>query len=281
MNIEDCARSLATRLALTRPLVCVDLEATGLWPTHDRIVQIATARIAPDGGVTTWSSLVNPGQPIPAVVTAIHGITDDMVTQAPTFAQLAPVVSAIFHDSDLTGYNVERFDRRLLSAEFLRAGLEDATATARVVDAYSILVRREPRHLDAALRFYGVPTDATTRRAHDASSDVEASVAVLAAQMERYPDLPTTVDTLHDWLHPRDANWIDGDGKLAWREGAAVVTFGAHAGRSLVDLASTDRGFLEWVLRKHFSDEVKAIVRDALEGRFPAPISSAAPSPYP
>ena len=281
MNIEACARSLAARLVLTRPLVCVDLEATGLWPTHDRIVQIATARIAPDGGLTTWSSLVNPGQPIPAVVTAIHGITDDMVTQAPTFAQLAPVVSAIFHDSDLTGYNVERFDRRLLSAEFLRAGLEDATATARVVDAYSILVRREPRHLDAALRFYGVPTDATTRRAHDASSDVEASVAVLAAQMERYPDLPTTVDTLHDWLHPRDASWIDADGKLAWREGAAIVTFGAHAGRSLADLAATDRGFLEWVLRKHFSDEVKAIVRDALEGRFPMPISSAASSPYP
>jgi len=54
-----------------------------------------------------------------------------------------------------------------------------------------------------------------------------------------------------------------------WRDGVATVTFGAQAGTSLADLAAGDRSFLEWVLRKDFSDEVKAIVRDALAGRFP------------
>ena len=56
---------------------------------------------------------------------------------------------------------------------------------------------------------------------------------------------------------------------MVWREGVATVTFGAQAGTSLEDLAATDRSFLEWVLRKDFSDEVKSIVRDALNGRFP------------
>ena len=269
MNVERLARELAAHLVLARPLVCVDLEATGVWPGHDRIVQIATASIFPDGSVSTWSSLVNPEQPMPLAALAVHGITDTMVASAPTFAQLAPTIEPLLSDCDLTGYNVERFDRRLLAAEFRRAGVEDPTVGALVIDAYTIFVRQEPRSLDAALRFYGVQEGQANRQAHDASSDVEATVAVLAAQLNTYPDLPKTVAALHDWLYPIDPNRIDADGKLVWRDGVAIVTFGAQAGTSLADLAADDRSFLEWVLRKDFSDEVKAIVQDALAGRFP------------
>ena len=269
MNVERLAHELAAHLDLTRPLVCVDLEATGVWPGHDRIVQIAAASIFPDGSVSTWSSLVNPEQPIPPAATAIHGLTDAMVASAPTFAQLAPTVAALLSDCDLTGYYVARFDRRLLAAEFSRVGFEDPTIGARVIDAYSIFVRQEPRSLDAALRFYGVQEGQANRQAHEASSDVEATVAVLVAQLNTYPDLPRTVDGLHDWLNPNDPHRIDADGKLIWRDDVATVAFGAQAGTSLSELAVSDRGFLEWVLRKDFSDEVKAIVRDALVGRFP------------
>ena len=268
MNVERLGRELAAHLVLTRPLVCVDLEATGVLVEHDRIVQMAAASIFPDGRVTTWSSLVNPEQPIPAAATAIHGISDAMVAGAPTFAQLAPTIAALLSGCDLTGYNVERFDRRMLAAEFRRVGIEDPMAGARVIDAYTIFIRQEPRSLDAALRFYGVPGQAT-RQAHEASSDVEATVAVLVEQLKTYPDVPKTVDDLHSWLHPLDPNRIDADGKLVWRDGVATVAFGAQAGTSLADLAANDRGFLEWVLRKDFSDEVKTIVRDALAGRFP------------
>ena len=269
MNVERLAQELAAHLVLARPLVCVDLEATGVWPGQDRIVQIAAASIFPDGRVSTWSSLVNPEQPMPPAALAIHGITDAMVASAPTFAQLAQTVGALLSDCDLTGYNVARFDRRLLAAEFRRAGFKDPTVGARVVDAYTIFVRQEPRSLDAALRFYRVQEGQAGRQAHDASSDVEATVAVLVAQLHAYPDLPKTVDALHTWLYPRDPNRIDADGKLVWRDGVATVAFGAQAGTSLADLAADDRSFLEWVLRKDFSDEVKAIVRDALAGRFP------------
>ena len=266
--MERLAQQLAAHLVLTRPLVCVDLEATGVWPGHDRIVQIASASIVPGGSVSTWSSLVNPEQSMPAAAQAIHGITDAMVASAPTFAQLAPRVGALLAGCDL-GYNVERYDRRLLAAEFRRAGHEDPTTGALVIDAYSIFVRQEPRSLDAALRFYGVEEGQVSRQSHDARSDVEATVAVLAAQLNTYADLPKTVDELHAWLHPSDPNHIDADGRLVWRDGVATVTFGAQAGTSLPELAATDRSFLKWVLRKDFSDEVKAIVEDALAGQFP------------
>ncbi len=269
MNLEHLARVLATHLVLSRPLVCVDLEATGVWPGRDRIVQIAAASIFPDGRVSMWSSLVNPQQPIPPAVTAIHGITDTMAASAPTFKQLASTVVTLLSDCDLTGYNVARFDQRLLAAEFGRLGIEDPTVGAHVIDAYTLFVRREPRSLDAALQFYDVPEGQTARQAHDARSDVEATVAVLAAQVQKYSDLPRTVEAIHDLLNPRDPNRIDADGRLIWRDGVAAVTFGEQAGTSLADLAANDRSFLEWVLRKDFSDEVKAIVRNALEGRFP------------
>ena len=138
MYVEHLAQELAAHLVLTRPLVCVDLEATGIWPGHDRIVQIATASIFPDGSVSTRSSLVNPERSIPPAVTAIHGIADAAVASAPTFAQLAPTVAARLSDCDLTGYNVARFDRRLLAAEFGRVGVADPTTGARVIDAYAV-----------------------------------------------------------------------------------------------------------------------------------------------
>ena len=104
-------------------------------------------------------------------------------------------------------------------------GVDDPTVGARVIDAYALFVRQEPRSLDDALRFYGVQQRQGTRQAHDARSDVEATVAVLVAQLHTYPDLPRTVDGLHQLLHPSDPNRIDADGKLIWRDGvAAVVT---------------------------------------------------------
>ena len=269
MHVERLAQELAAHLVLTRPLVCVDLEATGIWPGRDRIVQIATASIFPDGTVSTWSSLVNPEQPMPPAAMAIHGISDEMVASAPSFKQLASTVATVLSECDLTGYNIARFDQRLLAAEFGRAGLEDPTIGAYVIDAYTLFVRQEPRSLEAALKFYEVQGEHATRQAHDARSDVEATVGVLAAQLQKYPDLPRTVGGIQDWLNPRDPNRIDADGKLVWRDDVATVAFGAQAGTSLADLAASDRSFLEWVLRKDFSDEVKAIVRDALEGRFP------------
>ena len=250
MNIDRLAQELAAHLALARPLVCLDLEATGVRVERDRIVQMAAARIFPDGRVTTWSSLVNPEQPIPSEATAVHGISDAMAAMAPTFAQLAPTITGQLSGCDLAGYNVDRFNRRLLAAEFRRAGVEDSTAGARIVDAYAILVRQEPRSLDAALRFYGIQADHHTRRAHEANSDVEAAAAVLVAQLQSYSAVPRTVDALHDWLYPSDPNRIDADGKLVWKDGVATVGFGSQAGTSLADLAATDRGFLEWILRK-------------------------------
>ncbi len=113
-------------------LVAFDFETTGLSPVTDRIVEIGAAAfrmeerdgiwIALDDGM--YETLVNPRRPIPAVVSAIHGIDDLAVSAAPTFAQAAPEFLEFIQGSILIAHNAP-FDLGFLQAETKRAGLEN------------------------------------------------------------------------------------------------------------------------------------------------------------
>ena len=86
---------------LRRAVVFFDLEATGTAPERDRIVEVALLRREPDGQEKTFSSLVNPGVPIPPEATAIHKITDEMVRGQPSFVQVASKILDFIGDCDL------------------------------------------------------------------------------------------------------------------------------------------------------------------------------------
>ena len=97
-------------LQLERPLCVFDLETTGLQITKDRIVQIAVIKLFEDGHTETFNELVNPGQTISSEIAAIHGITNEMVADAPTFEALAPRLLEFIGNADLAGYNSNKFD---------------------------------------------------------------------------------------------------------------------------------------------------------------------------
>lgn len=262
---------LAEALHLTRPLACIDLETTGTSVERDRIVQIAIVRLKPGGGVwEEYHGLVNPEIPIPAAATEVHGITDAMVATAPKFRDIVGTVGDLLRGCDVAGYNGRRYDVPLLRAEMARvnychrAMLDDV----HIVDPLLIWRRQTPRTLTAAMsEFCGV----VDYQGHQAVDDVRATIQVLAAQMERWPDLPRDVAGLSDYGVARDPSWIDSEGRLAWRDGEACITFGRHSGRPLQDLVRHERDYLLWCLSKDFPLEFKALVREALQGRFPAP----------
>lgn len=256
---------LARRFNITRPLVCVDLETTGTAPGVDRTIQIAIMRAQPDGSVREWSSFIDPQIDIPAEATLAHKITNEMVAGAPTFADLAAMLLTGLSNCDFVGQHV-KFDLRFLAAEFARVGAAWSFDGACVIDTLRIDQVKDPRTLEALLKKY---TGEEHPEAHEAMADVRAAVAVLHGELNTYPDLPHTIAELHALLWPRDPKWVDEAGKIAWRNREACVTFGKNNGRSLRDLAQNDRGFLEWVLAKDFPADVKAIIRDALVGRFP------------
>ena len=258
--------SLARHLRLERPLAFFDLETTGLSVENDRIVEIAIVKVLPSGDVLRFSSLVNPGVAIPAGATSVHGISDEDVRSAPSFAVIATELVRFFAGCDIGGFNVAKFDLKLLAAELARAGHAQALGEPRVVDAMAIFHRNERRDLAAAVRFYlGREHDG-----HRATVDVDATIDVLIAQLDRYADLPPGVDALSDYCSGRQNDWLSSDGRLAWRDGAARLTFGKHAGKSLQTMLKDEPGYLRWILDKDFPEDMKRLINEAMSGQLPS-----------
>ena len=253
---------------LDRPLAILDIEATGISPRADRIIELAILRIDPDGTETLRSWLVNPTIPIPVETTAIHGITDDVVKNCPTFAQVADEVKRFIGDSDLGGFNILRFDVPMLCEEFQRAGVAFEAESRRVLDAQRIFHTREPRDLSAALGFYCGQTHAD---AHGAEGDVRATREVLLGQYRKYTDLPTDMEELDRLCNAREPFHADRSGRFRWVDGEIVVNFGKKKGARVRDLVKEDPGFLKWITRNDFPLDTRRIAENALAGIFPEP----------
>mgnify|MGYP004545765803 FL=1 len=256
-------------MKLDRPLVVFDIESTGVNARQDRIIELAAIRVEPDGTETEKCWLLNPGVPIPPETTAIHGITDDIVKNCPTFADAAAEIEAFFRDCDLSGFNADRFDIPCLEEEFARTGRNFASGDRRHVDVQRIYHKKEPRDLTAAVKFYCGRDHAG---AHGAEADTRATLDVLKAQLAKYPDLPKTSAEMDEYLVPRDPLNADRRGLLRWINGDLCVNFGQKKGARLRDLFAHERNWLKWFVKGNFETDARMIVNDLLEkGVLPVP----------
>ena len=142
------------QLQLKRPICFFDLETTGINITNDRIVEISILKVFPNGKEERHTWLVNPTIPIPPEVTAVHGISDADVANKPPFKELAKEVYQLIKDSDLAGFNFNRFDIPLLAVELLRAEVDFVMKNRVSVDVQTIFHKMEKRNLSAAYKFY-------------------------------------------------------------------------------------------------------------------------------
>ncbi|MBR2919951.1 MAG: 3'-5' exonuclease [Kiritimatiellae bacterium] len=254
-------------LKLVRPLVVFDIESTGVSPRKDRIIELAAIKLMPDGEEISKCWLMNPGVPIPPETTAIHGISDEIVKDCPTFADKAEEIFEFFRGCDLSGFNADRFDIPCLEEEFARVGMAFAPSARKHVDVQRIYHKKEPRDLSAAVRFYlGRNHDG----AHGAEADTRATLEVLKAQMAKYSDLPSTVDEMDEYLVPHDPMNADRAGTLRWKDGELTINFGKKKGESLKKLLLNEPNYLKWILKGDFDTEVRMIIKDLLDnGRLP------------
>lgn len=178
-------------LPLDRPLVVFDLETTGLATAEDKIVEVAYEKILPSGEIIAAVHRINPGRPIPSEASAIHGIYDADVAEAPSFAKLSYELWNMFDGADVSGFNIVGFDIPMLKAEFARVGKNFDLATRKVLDAkvlYHSKVARDmfsPRTLTAAYKFF---CDKDHIDAHTGAADVRATVEILEEELKRYPE---------------------------------------------------------------------------------------------
>lgn len=254
---------------ITRPLVSLDLETTGINPKEDRIIEIGIVKIHLNGERKKWSTYVNPGRPIPKEASDAtrreslpDGITDEVVKNAPTFVSFAMVFANGLKECDFVGYNVRSFDLPLLSNEFKRCGIGMDFRTAKVIDAFKLYQKLRPRNLDAYVEDY---LGRKRTESHGALPDAEETLEALEAQITKH-GLPWSPDKLHDLIFGDQGDMIAG-GSFYWFDGEVYINFGKH---KKVKLKNVPRNYLSWVSQNEgFEPEIKKVCQDAMQGKYP------------
>jgi len=239
-------------LQLTKPLAFIDLETTGTNIGTDRIVEIAIIKILPDGNRSVKRRLLNPGMPIPKESSDIHGITDEMVKDAPDFSSVAREIKQVLDGCDLAGYNSNRFDIPLLMEEFIRSGVDFDLKGKRLVDVQHIFHKMEPRTLSAAYKFY---CDKTLTDAHDAEADASATHEILEAQIEKYQELGSSVESI--LKHIGEDEIVDFARRFIMDNGVEVFNFGKYKGQSVAEVLKSQPQYYDWMMKGDFPQHTK------------------------
>ena len=239
-------------LQLKKPLAFIDLETTGTNLGLDRIVEIAIVKILPDGTKSVKRKLINPEIPIPSGATDVHGITDDMVREAPTFKQIAHELKQMLDGCDLGGYNSNRFDVPLLMEEFLRAQVDFDMKNRKLLDVQNIFHKMEPRTLGAAYKFY---CNKALDGAHSAEVDASATYEILVAQLEHYPVLGNNVDSILKTIG--EDVIVDFARRFVMDNGIEVFNFGKFKGRAVSDVLKSEPQYYDWMMKGDFPQHTK------------------------
>ncbi len=243
-------------LELKRPICFFDLEATGVSVTKDRIVEISILKVYPNGNKESKTWLVNPEVEMSEEVIAIHGITNEKVANEPTFKELAHRVLDMIKDSDLAGYNSNKYDIPLLVEEFLRAGIDFEMGKRVAVDVQNIFHKKEQRTLSAAYRFY---CDKELENAHSAEADTMATYEILKRQLDRYDDLDNDIQKLAEFSNRFRA--ADFAGFIVFNEeDVEVFSFGKYKGQPVEQVLEKDPGYFGWVQNADFPLYTKKIL---------------------
>ena len=245
-------------LNLKRPIAFLDLETTGINVTNDRIVELSVLKISPNGKEEWMSTRVNPEIPIPPKTTAIHGITDADVANAPVFREVAKNLTAFLEGCDLAGFNAVKFDIPVLAEEFLRANIDFNFRKRKYIDVQVIFHKKEQRTLSAAYQFY---CDKPLVDAHSSKADTQATYEVLKSQLDRYSDLENDVEKLADFSCFNTI--VDFAGRIILDEkGVEIFNFGKHKGKGVEAVFSEEPAYYSWMMNGDFPLYTKKILTE-------------------
>jgi len=256
-------------LNLTRPLAFFDLETTGIKVSTDKIVEICIVRVAIDGSTKKKTLRLNPEMHIPAEVTAIHGISDEDVKDAPKFKDVAHELVQFLENCDLAGFNSNHFDIPLLAEEFFRSGIDFDLKGRRFVDIQNIFHKMEPRNLKAAYKFY---CGKELINAHSAEADTMATYEVLLSQLDRYKDIEFTdrngntsmpiindIKALSEFSHA--TRNVDLIGHIVFNDkNVEVFNFGKHKGKTVVQVFKDEPSYYDWIMKSEFPLSTKKVI---------------------
>ena len=253
------------KIKLTKPICFFDLETTGINISKDRIVEISILKVFPNGNKESRTWLVNPDVPIPKEVSDIHGITNEMVINEPKFITIAPKIKEMISNTDLGGFNSNKFDIPLLAEEFLRCNIDFDLENVNCIDVQNIFHKKEKRTLGAAYKFY---CDKDLIDAHSSKADTLATFEVLEAQIEKYADLKGDTKFLSEFSQlTRNVDLL---GRFVYNENnIAVFNFGKHKGKSVTEVLQKEPGYYSWMMNGDFPLYTKKVLKELKENMKP------------
>ena len=246
-------------LQLTKPLAFIDLETTGVNISTDRIVEIAIVKISPDGTKTVKRKIINPTIPIPQSAIDVHGISNEMVKDAPTFKQAANEIKQFIEGCDIAGYNSNRFDIPMLVEEFLRCELNIDIENRKLVDVQKVYHLMEQRTLSAAYKFY---CQKELDGAHGAEVDATATYEVLEAQIEKYSQIGNTVESIIKFTGEEQI--VDFSRRFIMEKGVEVFNFGKHKGKPVTQVLKEEPQYYDWMMKGDFALHTKQKITEIL-----------------
>lgn len=282
-------------LVLERPLVFFDIESTGLNIVSDGMVELSFVKVFPDTHHETktwricpWDYVQQKQRPMDPGASAVNGIKDEDVAGEKKFIEIAEEVIGWIKDSDLAGFNSNKFDLPMLAEEIERVRAysqsriddpkvpEDKKQKARkmlqtldidlhskrMVDVQTIYHFYEPRNLRAAYRFYCGGKDFDN--AHSAEADTLATYEVLKGELEMYK----TPDEHHEMELKNDVEFlssafgrprtIDYAGRLIrGKDDEPVISFGKHKGKTARQVYETEPSYFAWIENGEFTMDTK------------------------
>ncbi|WP_185873933.1 3'-5' exonuclease [Blattabacterium cuenoti] len=244
------------KLQLYRPICFFDIEATGINIGKDRIIEISILKIFPNGNKEDKTWLIFPGIPIPPKSTAIHGIKDEDVAGKLEFKDIALSILRMIKNTDLAGYNSNRFDIPLLVEEMLRAGISFDIKKYKTIDVQVIFHKMEPRTLSAAYKYF---CKKNLMKAHSSKVDTYATYEILLAQLEKYENLKTDVKSLNQFSHTKNLADLAGFIKID-EEGNEIFNFGKYKGEKVYEIFEKDPNYYGWIQNSDFPIYTKKIL---------------------
>ncbi|MBN1117364.1 MAG: 3'-5' exonuclease [Bacteroidales bacterium] len=244
------------KLKLKNPIVFFDLETTGINVATDRIVEISYLKVYPNGNEETKTFKVNPTIPIPKESSDIHGILDEDVKDSPTFAELAKTIANDLEGCDIAGYNSNKFDIPLLAEEMIRAEVDIDFKKRKLVDVQVIFLKKEPRTLTAAYKYY---CDKDLSNAHSAEADTHATYEILKSQLDMYSDLENDIEKLSEFSsHNKNADFM---GRIIFNDkGEETFNFGKYKAKTVEWVFEKDPAYYGWMMNNDFPLYTKKVL---------------------
>jgi len=244
------------QLNLKNSLVFFDLEATGINPNSDRIVEIAYLKIHPNGNEESKTFRVNPGMPIPKEASEIHHIYDEDIANSPSFKEIGKQIAKDIEGCDIAGFNSNRFDVPMLVEEFLRNDIDIDLSKRKLIDVQVIFHKMEQRTLTAAYKFY---CGKDLEGAHGAEADTRATYEVLKSQLDLYPELKNEVQYLSEFS-TFNRN-VDFAGKFIFNDkDVEIFNFGKYKDQPVEEVLKRDTGYYGWMMQGDFSLNTKNVL---------------------